>query len=488
MIVLVMSEPGSPLSEKLFNTGVEALLCVTPDDVHLHPADGNTVSGAAIASSASVHIDVPKIKSQLLKAYPLMDRWVSKTQSISTTVELLLEYTVSLIKIIRSHSPRFAVLETGAPHHLFTYCLDAALRYLHIPVYYLYGNAFDGRCIVFEGNEKKSFVPADDYSAKAIVSSYIEQVQRNAGYIPADSTKSLSPVLHKRPEYALYLYLKQAAAKRYFQFKTRHARRSMPIRLTLPYVGFWELFRILKSHRAYLQLINRQGAFDVSRIGPNDIVYVGHMLPEATSFPECPDYPGEVDVLIDLKNRFPDSKVFYREHPAIALYSEFGHIHFQGLHKSPEFYRQLTRLGIEVIPPSMHISKIRAKDCLFATKTGRVAVENSVLGLPTIIYGYPFYGRDLPLALPADRLPETQSVQGIKAKLRVIREPAALVNDHLVAMFSRSIANPGIGLGSDTTARPQFDASVAKLISSLGAAGPDAVVRAASVQRIREIE
>ena len=473
MIVLVMSEPEGSLADNLLQAHISALLCVTQDNVHLRTLTGGIVSGKEIETARSISINLPELKSQLLKAYPLIDRWVSRQLSISTTIELLLEYTTSLIQLIGNHRPHCAVLETGAPHHLFSYSLDAALKYLGIPTYYLYGNAFDGRCIVFNGNEKESHVRVSTYSAQAVVDNYVDQVKRNATYIPSDSSKSLSPFLHKFAPYALYLRLRQTAVSYYNSFKSAgRSQQEGAIKLTLPYVGPWELLSILKAHKNYLGLLESQGPFDIARIREDDIVYVGHMVPEATSCPESPDYPDELDVLLDLKHRFPESTIFYREHPAIALYSEFGHIHFQGLHKCPPFYAQLSRLGIPIIPPSMHISKIRATGCLFATKTGRVAVENSVLGITTLIYGFPFYGRDLPLAQRIDTLPQPISVPEIKARSARAEEPAAVVTAHLVDMFSGSIENPGIGLGTNSSVRSLFDADLILLIKQLISTAP----------------
>lgn len=467
MRVLIMSGPDGSLANALFKADVSELVCVTQGNVHLRTRHG-VVSGSAIARPRPIEIDVPAIRAQLVKAYPLIDRWVSNRQSISMTLELLLEYTTTLIQIIGNHAPLFAVLETGAPHHLFSYCLDTALRYAGVPAYYLYGNAFDGRCLVVQGNEKNTFVRVGEYSAQKVVDRYIQDVQRNASYTPADSTNSLAPFLHKWQPYAGYLYLRQAAAKYYNRLKapSRHSDVS-DVRLRLPYVGFTELLGILNAHRQYRKLMNSDGPFQVGRIGAGDVVYVGHMVPEATSFPESPEYPGEIDILIDLKNRFPDARVFYREHPAIAIYSEFGHIHLQGLHKCPEFYRQLTRLGIEIIPPGMHISKIRDRGCLFATKTGRVAVENSVLGIPTLIYGYPFYGRDLPLTFHVGQLSPDLDVRDIKALAAKVQDPVAAIRSYLTTTFSGSIENPGIGLGSDTSLRPQFEADVVRLVRQL---------------------
>lgn len=469
MRILIMSGPNGSLANALLKSEASELICITDDDVFLCAGENQVTSGTAIALPLHLTIDVPTIRSQLLKAYPLIDRWVSKRQSISTTIEQMLQYTLTLIQIVGNHRPRFAILETGAPHHLFSYCLDTALRYLDIHIYYLYGNAFDGRCLVVNGNEKSAVVPVSDYSAEKVVDEYIMQVQRNAMYTPADSSKSLTPTLHKNRLYAISLYLRGAVGRLRLKLKSRtKLGKGTVVRLALPHVGLIDLLGILRAHKKYQDLLATSEAFNTNRIQEGDIVYVGHMLPEATSFPESPEYPGEIDVLIDLKNRFPAANIYYREHPAIALYAEFGHIHLQGLHKCPSFFSQLNQIGIVIIPPSFHISKIRQRNCLFATKTGRVAVENSVLGIPTLLYGFPFYGRHLPLAFHVSKLPPKTSVQDIRMLAADVADHVPAVREHLIDVFSGSIENPGIGLGSDSSARPLFAASVVRLARLLG--------------------
>lgn len=468
MRILIISEPRCSLADFLLKSGVNSLVCVTQGDVHLRSGEGVVISGVDIDCPQKIEIRIPEIKAHLLKAYPLIDRWVSRRQSTSTSIGLLLEYTVSLIQIIGNHSPRVAVLETGAPHHLFTYCLDVALNYLGIRTFYLYGNALDGRCLVAEGNEKKRIVRISDYSAESAVDGYIKTIQKSATYTPADSTRSISPFLHKSALYASYLHFRYLIAKfLHHMVEYRLPSNSSQINLRLPFFSFFEAASIFYEHKKYRELLIAQGDFKASQIQSNDIVYVGHMLPEATSFPESPDYPDEIDVLIDLKNRFPESKIYYREHPAIGIFSEFGHVHFQGLHKCPQFYHQLAHLGVGVVPPSMHISKIRDRGCLFATKTGRVAAENSILGMPTILYGFPFYGIDMPLTFHISKIPLQFTVQNIKELAVSIPNPESAVREYLNARFSGSIENPGISLSPNPSAQPAFQIDFLRLVNHL---------------------
>lgn len=467
--LLLLSAPDGPLATALFGHQVDELVCVTSTNAHVRLKSGDILSGTDIPISDKSYIDIPALRVELLKAYPLIDRWVGKKQSFSTTFEHMLEYTITLIRLMESYKPQFAVLETGAPHHLFSYCLDVALRFAAVPAYYLYGNAYDGRCLVVRGVEKHEFLPVTDYSAETVVDEYIGEVLRNATYTPADSTKSLGPLAHKLPAYAFFLHLKDhlARIKAQLGHGARQVGSGKAIRLSLPVLGLLELLPILWGQVQYRKHIARAGSFAPADVGSDDIVYVGHMVPEATSFPESPDYPGEIDVLIDLKNRFPDAKIFYREHPAIALYAEFGHLHLQGLHKNAAFYSQLTRLGIRIIPASLHISKIRESGCLFATKTGRVAVENSILGLPTLLYGFPFYGYTVPLTVHVQHLLQQTSVSELKTRLKETIEPLVNLRRHLTDKFSGSIQNPGIGLGDNEDARAEFNNDVALLVKKL---------------------
>ena len=468
MNVLIISEPKSLLADLLMKSDCCSLICVTPEDVYVRNTSGEIQSGANINCPRQIEVCIPKIKEHLLKAYPLIDRWVSSSQSVSTTIGLMLEYTVTLIQIIGNHSPHVALLETGAPHHLDTYCLDVALNYLDINSYYLYGNGIDGRCLVVNGIKKKIVVRISDYSAETAINEYVEKIKNNATYVPDDSIQSLSFFLHKSLVYAIYLYVRYSISRLRQRLISKQSK-STQSKITLKFSSFklFDVISIFNEHNKYRKLLLMTKAFQVSQIQSGDVVYVGHCMPEATNFPDSINYPDEIDVLIDLKNRFPESKIYYREHPAIELFSEFGHIHFQGLHKNLKFYEQIKNLGIEIVPPSMHISEIRKQGCLFATKTGRVAVENSILGISTIIYGYPFYGIDLPLTFHISKIPLRTTSLDIKALSSSIINPAYEVEKYLTNMFSGSIENPGISIGNNPGALPAFRASFISLVKHL---------------------
>lgn len=469
MRILVISEPVGSFADLLLKSGIRSLICVTPKNVHLRSRMGVAVSGKEIKCPKKIQINVPEIKKELVKAYPLIDRWVDKNQSISTTIALMLEYTTNLVQIIGNYPPRVAVLETGAPHHLFTYCLDVALNYLNVKVYYLYGNAYDGRCIVSEGNEKKGVVRVSDYSARDAVNKYMADVHRAVSYTPLYTTKAISNFRHKSQYIAVYLRARHLVGALFRQAKkARSISHGSEINLRLPQINFFHGLQILNAQAGYLKKLKHHVDFKSSIIEPSDIVYVGHMVPEATSCPESPDYPDELDVLIDLKSRFPESQIYYREHPAIEIFSQNGDVHFQGLHKCPAFYKQLGDLGIGIVPPWIHISGIRDRCCLFATKTGSVAVENSVLGIPTIVYGHPFYGSDLPLTFHISKIPSSSTVESIKTLAASILDPETAVKEYLIAMFSGSIENPAMGLDvPNPSVRPAFEISLLRLVNHL---------------------
>ena len=109
------------------------------------------------------------------------------------------------------------------------------------------------------------------------------------------------------------------------------------------------------------------------------------------------------------------------------------------------------------MPHSIHISKIRDRGCIFATKTGRVAIENSVLGIPTILYGYPFYGIGLPLTFHVSKLPSKLTCGNIHSSTDLTLNPELAVKNYLTDKFSGSIENPGISIERDASATPIFE-------------------------------
>ncbi|MBM9589058.1 hypothetical protein JWG41_01265 [Leptospira sp. 201903075] len=467
MNLVVLSKPNSSLVQSLLKNQTSKVICVNEDNLYLC-SQVEVVQGMQLFGSEEPAIDIPKVRAALLTAYPLIDRWISHDQSFSTTIGSMLDYTCKLIWLFLKEKPKLALLETGAPHHLFTYCLDVALEYTKVKTIYLYGNSLDERCLVFEEKNKTKLHKITDYDSTPAVDEYIDKVLKNKNFIPKDSINSLAPYRHRSLFYPLILHSIELLKSFLIKIRGFATQKPtlQPVSLQWPKIGLRELYAMLKKQSYYRKLLANTEKDVSDRISSEDIVYVGHMVPEATSFPESVYYPDEIDVLLDLKFRFPKSKVFYREHPAINIYSEFGHIHLQGLYKNKSFYQFLELNGIGFIPPSEHILKIREKGCLFATKTGRVAIENSLLSFQTILYGFPFYGNTLPGCIHISEIPKSIDVHSLKLRIKKQGQSVPKIRKYLIDHFSGSILNPGISIAAKQTNRENFETQVIALIKS----------------------
>jgi len=467
---IVISDPKSDFTSAIRRAGVDCFICVRVDRIYTIDNDIiTTIKSDELTTEIS--ISIPDLRNDLLKMYPLIDRWVSNRVSISDTIEACLVYTCSLIKIIATNKNCFAILETGAPHHLFTYCLHTALKYLKIPTYYLYPNGIDQSLNIFRGIEKLDveIEPQLDRTSSNNIQEYVSEVLSDTKFVPKDSSYVLKSKSN-RSSIPVFIQHTKVLINRALVRKKQHAA---DIYLELPELSLREVFNNLRKQKRYLKNIKAKTSnFDISQISSTDIVYVGHMLPEATSFPDSINYPGEIDVLLDLRNRFPNSIIFYKEHPAINVFSEVGHIHQQGLHKNTAFLKLMDTLNINFIPIDLHMSELRAVKCLFATKTGRVAIENSIKSSKTIIYGYPFYGINLPMTAHVSSLKRYDDVNELTEQIK-ISSPEKVV-EYLSNRFNYRIINPGIGIArqADAITYPhEIEVLMASLLTSCSDVG-----------------
>lgn len=461
--VIVISTPNSQLVQTLLQNNIAKVICVNEQEVYFASKDGVTKENS-FENKIKLDVSIPNIRAELVKAYPLFDRWISKSISFSSIVETCTIYTAALMNVIEREKVGFAILETGAPHHIFTYCLHVALKLTSRPNYYLYVNAIDQRLIVTEGIEKFDIIPITSYDATDEINQYIDDILNTCEYVPKDSQNTLAERKHNTPLYSIYLQCKHSLSG-----LRKHNTLKNKFRLNYKNISILENIALINKQKKYRSWLKSTSAkHEIELLGPEDIVYVGHMLPEATSFPDSIDYPGEIDVLLDLKLRFPRSRIFYREHPAINVFAEFGHIHYQGLHKNQEFYEDLQTLGILLVSNSTHMNELREKKCLFATKTGRVAIENSALGLHTIIYGYPFYGTKMPLTTHVTNVPFGVNASDFNKKSSNSNQITAL-RKYLIDRFSHSIANPGIGMVT-CNSTDEYKNSLGTLVSTLSSA------------------
>lgn len=93
-------------------------------------------------------ISLRKLDSNIMNWYfHTFSRWYSDIRHFEIVKRTSFIYILSVIEIIKSYSPKYAIFFTAAPHHVFSTCVKIALNLLNSKEVYFYSNCIDGRLI-----------------------------------------------------------------------------------------------------------------------------------------------------------------------------------------------------------------------------------------------------------------------------------------------------------------------------------------------------
>ena len=204
----------------------------------------------------------------------------------------------------------------------------------------------------------------------------------------------------------IYLYFKNISGRNFrkliYKFKNKNISNHI---FNLNYFrdyNLFERFYLLWTQKNYLDLYKKNVQKNLKIINSIDnpfLVIYAHHQPEASTAPEGGDFTSHIDLIIELRVKGYVNKIFYKEHPIESCYlsvdgsGKIFDITKAGLHKSPQYFKNLKFLNCELLPPNFRIdyNKKTLKSFVPVTITGSIALERSLLGLKTIVFGNPWY-------------------------------------------------------------------------------------------------
>ncbi len=234
--------------------------------------------------------------------------------------------------------------------------------------------------------------------AEPLVDAFIEQFTRNA-----HSTRRLRLAL------SWPRMLRHFFTKRIF---SRRADAPMFVETESP----WEftirrrLFLCELEARRCLKLYGR--CIELPVPGENYVFFALHNQPEASTLPCGGEFVNQLHALRCLAEALPAGwKLYVKEHPR-----QFRRGHEWPKARSPQFYRDLAAMpNTRLMPLEMDSVKLIAHARAVATVTGTVGWEALQMGLPTMVFGYPWYAG----------APDLRHVRGERDCRRVLADVAA---------------------------------------------------------------
>lgn len=332
------------------------------------------------------------VLERLIKSGPIFSRHFDDMPSM----ELVLRSTALSILAIseKMAAARIdkCVLGTAASHHLDTLMLEIACQIAGIEQIFEY-YIFENRVLPLrqcESIEDRSPLGGviSDFSLSETLETWAK-----SGYSAATHAISSETSVN------FYRSCLQIILNHFRNSLWRlRSRRTKPSSELMEPIGKRRLGRdlqILSRQKKALRVLQKYIALDIesdflkSKVDRPFFLIMAHFQPEATSFPEGGRWHNFVDIVVELKRRFPEFLIVYKEHPASSYLTFSSRNSNVGISRSSNFYQLLRQLGCIFI--GHDYIDLEDQFAVVVTITGSVTLERSLKGMPTVVMGEPWY-------------------------------------------------------------------------------------------------
>jgi hypothetical protein len=362
------------------------------------PLEGWFIDGEVVANCPSSNSTFFKyfdqVLSRLIKSGPIFSRHHDDLPSMEL---VLRSTTLSILAIAeRMAAARIdkCVLGTAASHHLSTLMLEIACQISgteQIFEYYI----FVSEDRVLPLRQSKSIMDRSPLGRVISNFSYANHLETWAQHGYSAISHEDSSNATKNFYSACLSITVNRVRNTLWRIRTKGIRHSVEHREQLKSTGLRRDLQILNRQRNALHTLNRYIQADDENNALNPAVsrphflIMAHLQPEATSFPEGGEWHNFIDIVVELRQKFPEMAILYKEHPASFYYSFSSRNSNVGIMRSPIYYGLLRQLGCFFIDENYH--DLHSSLAVHVTISGSVTLERSLQGLPTVVMGEPWY-------------------------------------------------------------------------------------------------
>lgn len=357
-----------------------------------------------------------EIMHRLRSVAPTWTRWTSGSDQTELLLREALIYIAYICEGLRYFRIKKVIFPTSISHHLDTAFIEIASSISNIPQIFLYCCPISPRLIPFiQRNSVADRIPLDiefsNFDFKDSISDFLEN--KITGKIPRSSIY-FGNKINRTPLIAVLCTY-------YLRFKSFAS--GVTRRLKKNEKTFFDVFPIYSTKEDQRLIWRQKRALDYyfkNCIGQSELtdfkkkaqqskkplpLIAAHFQPEATSFPEGGDLFNHIDIAIELRAIGYEGPIFYKEHFGSTLYFErvVGMTRV-GMYRSEDYYKQLVRLGCVFLPLEMELCLDPMKNFWYVPVTigGSIGIERSLVGLPTIYTGHPWY-KGMPGMVPVEK-------------------------------------------------------------------------------------
>lgn len=373
-------------------------------------------------------LDIENIVPELVEWLPMINRWMGRGdqyQLLLRDAYLEILYIISGLKRLNIKN---AIFQTGITHHLAPLLFEKGCKFYGIEPIFTYLDLITNRFILFQQkinvkDREALNYPISNFKSNELVDEFINNKLLNQR--PKNNT-----TLSKKDTSIIYslLYTVKVSLsklKHSFFHQSSSFYQTYPLQNSLQII---QQYKALKFYRKNLT-DSKELFFQDNNI---KLLIAAHFQPEATTFPEGWEMSNHIDIVIKLKKLGYSKKILYKEHFASSAFiTPIVGLTRVGMYRSETYYKQLLDLDCQFIDSNFSLP-MDNENYLPVTIAGTIAVERSLLGLTTIVVGYPWY-KGLPGTIHIDEISSLKHIneEWLKANKTTAQEAKVFLNNLL---------------------------------------------------------
>jgi hypothetical protein len=328
------------------------------------------------------------VSERLRKDDLVLARWEQRSNNIVDFNDAVLADLIRLHEALFSNKYNRAVFFTPIYHHRHTFLIDVVCDFLSIKRVFLYPNQVNGDLLplIIEkaGVENRRLLKVKRAVKKVDISDFVERCKLSKKPVTFERDNLESGIYQSvflAVLFCIYRFLKAKfsgnKALRYY------AKLGLVNEISL-------LFRQRRFVTEYKKI--RKWSLDTIKFD-RSILIAAHTQPEASSVPEGGLVRTHAELAIRLKEQGFFGDIYYKEHPAsLRYFDKYVGPTKSGQYRYANYVSSLQDYGIRFLRGDSNMLSLRSGESpLVITMTGTVALERALLGLRTIVTGYPWF-------------------------------------------------------------------------------------------------
>jgi hypothetical protein len=384
-----------------------------------------SISGKKIAQIATSEMHFLESTPELIEKFrlitPVFARHFDDLPRLELFIRELSAQTITLANSLIEEGITLVYLNTGASHWVESFIVQFACEVASLPQIFPYPTIFQSRIlplIQFDGIGSRRLLglKVSNKKSEDIIDSKTPSMKLGALAAPKGfKTQNLFV--------ACLLAIGYSTKSNLRLIRSWNSKIRSEFNASSANHGLMTTLRLLKSHKDAIkfyksELFNPQNPTDGKEAPKSEllpVVIYAHFQPEATTFPEGGMFSDQIEMVAYIRGSGFKGEILYREHPNMfslsGKYSNKG-----GVARSKNYYKQLTSFGVQFVNSDKDIDFPH----IAATISGSVALERSLDGLETIVFGMPWFINNPAVLSPKSYFdePHTNSLVIDRGKIR----------------------------------------------------------------------